>query len=82
MSDFFVFTFSSTFLSDLSLMSTVCWQAATKWFEGVADQAIYYAISNDHGLTWGPTQLMPGTQDNLPAWGPVLYSAVSLSLKM
>ncbi|EIE25189.1 neuraminidase [Coccomyxa subellipsoidea C-169] len=51
------------------------WQAATKWFEGVADQAIYYAISNDHGLTWGPTQLMPGTQDNLPAWGPVLYSA-------
>ena len=54
-----------------------CVQASTKWFEGTTDQSIYYAITNDQGLTWSPTRLMVGSPDDLPVWGPVVYTAVS-----
>ncbi|CAL8461845.1 g1376 [Coccomyxa elongata] len=50
------------------------WQAALEWFEGVSNQAIYYAISDNNGLTWGPTRIMAKSEDNLPLWGPVLHS--------
>ena len=48
-------------------------QATEKWYEGPADQGIYWAISDDVGLTWGPTRLMIPAEDSLPQWGPVLH---------
>ncbi|BDA41433.1 hypothetical protein COCOBI_02-2130 [Coccomyxa sp. Obi] len=50
------------------------WQAALEWFEGVSDQAIYYAITDNNGLTWSPTRMMAKSEENLPLWGPVLHS--------
>lgn len=42
----------------------------------MSNQAIYYAITDNNGLTWGPTRIMAKAEDNLPLWGPVLYSQV------
>lgn len=53
-------------------------QANTKWFEGAANQSIYWAITDDYGATWGPTRLLVPSPDGLPLWGPVQYSAASL----
>lgn len=55
-------------------------QGAGKWFEGAARQAVYWSVSNDTGLTWGPTQVMIAATDTLPLWGPVLYSTVHLTI--
>ena len=51
-------------------------QANTKWYEGALNQSIYWAISDDSGLTWGPTRVLMPSPDSLPLWGPVQYSAV------
>ena len=51
-------------------------QATPKWFEGPSDQGIYWSISDDYGLTWGPTTLIVPAADGLPQWGPVLHSQV------
>ena len=51
-------------------------QANTKWYEGALDQSIYWAVSDNAGLTWGPTRLLIPSPDGLPLWGPVQYSAV------
>ncbi len=48
-------------------------QATEKWYEGPADQGLYWAVSDDVGLTWGPTRLMIPAEDSLPQWGPVLH---------
>ena len=44
-------------------------QATPKWFEGPSDQGIYWSISDDFGLTWGPTTLIVPAAENLPQWG-------------
>ena len=51
-------------------------QANTKWFEGALNQSIYWAVSDDAGLTWGPTRVLMPSPDSLPLWGPVQYTAV------
>ena len=51
-------------------------QGVGKWFEGAQGQSVYWAVSNDTGLTWGPTQVMIPSPDTLPLWGPVMYTAV------
>jgi hypothetical protein len=35
---------------------------------------LYWALSNDSGLTWGPTLLLQPPIDNLPLWGPMLFA--------
>ena len=52
-------------------------QANTKWFEGAANQSIYWSISDDGGLTWGPTRVLLPSPDTLPIWGPVQHAEVS-----
>ncbi len=37
---------------------------------------MYWAVSNDTGLTWGRTEAMIPSPDTLPLWGPVVYSTV------
>ena len=63
-----------------NLCSTLFWrhavQANTKWYEGALNQSIYWAVSDDAGLTWGPTRVLIPSPDSLPLWGPVQYSAV------
>lgn len=54
-------------------------QANTKWFEGAANQSIYWSITDDGGLTWGPTRVLLPSPDTLPIWGPVQHAAVSTS---
>ena len=51
-------------------------QANTKWYEGAVDQSIYWAVSDDAGLTWGPARVLVPSPDGLPLWGPVQHSAV------
>ncbi len=51
-------------------------QATPKWFEGPSDQGIWWAVSDDYGLTWGPTRQIIPAVDSLPQWGPVLHSQV------
>ncbi|CAL5221936.1 g4211 [Coccomyxa viridis] len=50
------------------------WQGVGKWFEGAQGQSVYWAVSNDTGLTWGRTEAMIPSPDTLPLWGPVVYS--------
>ena len=51
-------------------------QGTGKWFEGAQSQSVYWAVSNDTGLTWGPTEVMIPSPDTLPLWGPVVHSTV------
>lgn len=37
---------------------------------------LYWALSNDSGLTWGPTELLQPPINNLPLWGPMLFAQV------
>ena len=55
-------------------------QGVGKWFEGAQGQSVYWAVSNDSGLTWGPTHVMIPSPDTLPLWGPVVHSQVTKSL--
>eukprot|EP00884_Botryococcus_braunii_P015691 jgi/Botrbrau1/2805/Bobra.0125s0016.1 len=49
------------------------WQASADWWEGGARQWIWWAVSGDSGLSWGPPQMLVPPQGDLPAWGPVLH---------
>ena len=51
-------------------------QGVGKWFEGAQGQSVYWAVSNDTGLTWGRTEAVIPSPDTLPLWGPVMYSTV------
>ena len=51
------------------------WQAAPVYWEGSEQQGIYWALSNDHGLTWDTCSLLV-SPNGLPAWGPVLHVEV------
>lgn len=53
-----------------------CAQAtpAPKYWEGADSMGLYWALSNDSGLTWGPTLLLQPPIDNLPLWGPMLFA--------
>ena len=55
-------------------------QGVGKWFEGAQGQSVYWAVSNDSGLTWGPTQVMIPSPDTLPLWGPVVHTQVSAGI--
>ena len=55
-------------------------QGVGKWFEGAQGQSVYWAVSNDSGLTWGPTQVMIPSPDTLPLWGPVVHTQVTTGL--
>ena len=55
-------------------------QGVGKWFEGAQGQSVYWAVSNDSGLTWGPTQVMIPSPDTLPLWGPVVHTQVITGL--
>lgn len=56
------------------------WDAAVqgvgKWFEGAQGQSVYWAVSNDSGLTWGRTEAVIPSPEGLPLWGPVVFSTV------
>ena len=56
--------------------SLVAVQGVGKWFEGAQGQSVYWAVSNDTGLTWGQTSAMIPSPDTLPLWGPVVFSTV------
>ena len=51
-------------------------QGVGKWFEGAQGQSVYWAVSNDTGLTWSRTEAMVPSPDTLPLWGPVVFSTV------
>ena len=53
-------------------------QGVGKWFEGAQGQSVYWAVSNDTGLTWGQTSAVIPSPDTLPLWGPVMFSTVRL----
>ena len=47
---------------------------APKYWEGADTMGLYWALSNDSGLSWGPTLLLQPPIDNLPLWGPMLFA--------
>ncbi|KAK9832658.1 hypothetical protein WJX81_008285 [Elliptochloris bilobata] len=47
---------------------------APKYWEGADTMGLYWALSNNSGLTWGPTQQLQPPIDNLPLWGPMLFA--------
>ena len=59
-------------------MHCACTQAtpAPKYWEGADTMGLYWALSNDSGLTWGPTVLLQPPINNLPLWGPMLFAQV------
>ena len=65
--------------ASVGFMQLCAIQANTKWFEGAANQSIYWSISDDGGLTWGPTRVLLPSPDTLPIWGPVQHAEVSTS---
>ena len=50
-------------------------QASESQFEGVFDQSIYWAISDDQGVTWGLPQALVSSNRKLPIWSPVAHTS-------
>ncbi|CAL8467786.1 g7324 [Coccomyxa elongata] len=49
------------------------WQGSEDWWEGGHRQAIYWALSQDGGLSWGQHKIVVPSSHQLPLWGPVLH---------
>eukprot|EP00884_Botryococcus_braunii_P010973 jgi/Botrbrau1/19878/Bobra.0059s0001.2 len=50
------------------------WQGSPDFWEGSKQQGIYWAVSNDRGVTWSTASQLAAPQDGLPVWAPVLFS--------
>ena len=71
------FTDVNRYVTTLSFTPIGNAQGSEKWWEGSDEQGIYWAISEDGGASWGGHEILLAAPDDLPAWGPVLHTAVS-----
>mmetsp|Transcript_7476 Transcript_7476/g.21115 ORF Transcript_7476/g.21115 Transcript_7476/m.21115 type:complete len:425 (-) Transcript_7476:193-1467(-) len=48
-------------------------QGSKRHFEGSMEQSLYWSISEDNGMSWGPVQVLVASE-GLPVWSPVMLT--------